>query len=131
MLGAKVSFIAYPFFIPQTNFIKYGAINILEASDIAIMKIIAISQRGRKRDFYDLFWCIKNIASLESLVKKLKEQYPSVAHNYHHILNSLVYFEDAENDPDPELNFAANWNEVKDYFKDEIPKILKKIMELK
>lgn len=130
LFGAKISFIAYPFFIPKQNFIQYGFIKVLHLIDIAVMKIIAISQRGRKRDFFDLYWCVKNIESLENLIKRLKIQYPSVAHNYHHILKSLVYFEDAENDPSPEIFFKATWKNIKDYFKKEIPIITNRIIKL-
>lgn len=130
LLGAKVSFIAYPLFIPKQDFIPYGAIKILHSLDVAVMKIIAISQRGRKRDFFDLYWCAKNIENLEDLVKRLKVQYPTVAHDYHHILKSLVYFEDAESDPDPELNFKVSWEEVKQFFEKEVPVITEKIINL-
>ena len=51
MLKAKVSFIAYPFFVPVEKPHWYGAIRVLDIKDVAVMKIIAISQRGRKRDF--------------------------------------------------------------------------------
>ncbi len=125
-----MSFIAYPFFVPDDEFIKYGAINILSGRDVAVMKIVAISQRGRKRDFFDLYWCVQNIEPLENLIKRLKKQYPSVAHDYHHILNSLVYFADAESDPDPELNFEAKWADVKSYFEAQIPEISKKMLKL-
>ncbi len=131
LFGAKVSFIAYPFFIPAEDFIKHGVINILSARDIAVMKIIAISQRGRKRDFFDLYWCAKNVEPLENTIKRLKKQYPSVAHDYHHILLSMEYFEDAEVDSGPEINFKADWLEVKKYFVNEVPRIMKKLMELK
>jgi predicted nucleotidyltransferase component of viral defense system len=130
LFKAKISFIAYPFFVPKQTMISYGSVKILQPLDIAVMKIIAISQRGRKRDFFDLYWCVKNIESLESLIKRLKVQYPSVAHDYHHILKSLVFFEDAESDPVPELNFKVSWKEVKNYFIKEIPPIMKKIMDL-
>jgi hypothetical protein len=131
LYGAKVSFIAYSLFVPDAEFIKCGAINILSARDIAVMKIIAISQRGRKRDFFDLYWCAKNIEPLEETIKRLKKQYPSVAHDYHHILKSLVYFADAEDDPDPEINFQADWDLVKRYFIKEMPRIMRNIMQLK
>lgn len=75
---------------------------------IAVMKIITISQRGRKRDFFDFYYCVKNIEPLENLIKRLKIQYPSVAHNFHHILKSLIYFKDAENDPEPEIYFKTS-----------------------
>jgi len=128
LFGAKASFIAYPFFIPKQEFIRYGSIKILQPIDIAVMKIIAISQRGKKRDFFDVYWCAKNIESLENIIKRLPVQYPSVAHDFHHILKSLAYFEDAENDPEPEIYFKAGWREVKEFFKKEIPSIANKII---
>ncbi|MDP3882661.1 MAG: nucleotidyl transferase AbiEii/AbiGii toxin family protein [Candidatus Staskawiczbacteria bacterium] len=129
LYGAKMSFIAYPFFVPKQTYLRYGSIKILDPKDIAVMKIIAISQRGRKRDFFDLFWCAQNVEPLENINLKLKEQYPSVAHDYHHILKSLVYFEDAETDPEPEIYFKANWKEIKKFFKKEVPAIAKRIMK--
>ena len=130
LFDAKISFIAYPLFIPKQSYIRYGTINILQPLDIAVMKIIAISQRGKKRDFFDLYWCVNNIEPLENIIKRLPEQYPSVAHDYHHILKSLVYFEDAESDPEPEIYFHANWGMIKDFFIREIPLIARKIMNL-
>ena len=130
LFGAKVSFIVYPFFIPKQDMLRHGTIRVLRSVDIAVMKITAISQRGRKRDFFDLYWCAKNIEQLEDLIKKLKTQYPSVAHDYHHILKSLVYFEDAENDPAPEICFKASWNEVKKFFEKEVPRIMAEVIGL-
>lgn len=128
LLGAKVSFIAYPFFVPKQKPLWYENIRVLDKIDIAVMKITAISQRGKKRDFFDLYWCAENLEPLEEIIKRLKVQYPSVAHNYHHILKSLVYFEDAESDPDPEIYFDADWGKVKRFFTKEIPIIADRLI---
>ena len=40
LMGAKVSFIFYPFFRPAKKLLTYGFIKILEPKDIAVMKII-------------------------------------------------------------------------------------------
>jgi len=128
LLGAKISFIAYPFFIPKQELIKYGTVKIIQPIDVAVMKIIAISQRGRKRDFFDLYWCMKNIEPLEKTMKRLKVQYPSVAHDFHHILKSLVYFVDAEDDPMPEISFKVNWSEVKTFFKKEVAELMRELV---
>ena len=128
--GAKVSFIAYPFFIPKQDFIQYGRVKILQPIDIAVMKVVAVSQRGRKRDFFDLYWCSNNIEPLNNLVRRLKEQYPSVAHDYNHIFLSLVYFEDAESDPKPEIYFGVDWEDVKNFFETKIPQITKELIGL-
>ncbi|MFZ3073688.1 MAG: hypothetical protein WA093_00945 [Minisyncoccales bacterium] len=59
-----------------------------------------------------------------------KKHVATVAHDYHHILKSLTYFDDTKDDPAPELNFKASWDEVRNYFKTEIPKITKIILNL-
>jgi hypothetical protein len=73
---------------------------------------------------------MKNGEVLENAMHRLKDQYPSVAHDYHHILKSLVYFEDAESDPVPEINFKASWKEVKDFFVGQIPRVTKNLVNL-
>lgn len=130
LFKAKVSFIAYPFFIPKQAMINYGSVKILHPLDIAVMKIIAISQRGRKRDFFDLYWCVKNLEPLSDILRKLKKQYPLVAHDYHHILKSLIYFKDAESDPEPEIYFKATWKDVKNFFNNEVSKTTKELIGL-
>ena len=129
LFGAKVSFIAYPFFVPKQKPLWHGTIRVLDRIDIGVMKITAISQRGRKRDFFDLYWCAYNVEPLENIIKRLKVQYPMVAHDYHHILKSMVYFEDAESDPEPEIYFPADWKKVKKFFIKEIPTIAMKIIK--
>ena len=61
LTGAKVSFISYPFFIPHQSFLQYGMVKVLMPRDIGVMKILAMSQRGRKRDFVDLYWLCHNV----------------------------------------------------------------------
>lgn len=123
LLGAKVSFIAYPFFVPKEPVLRYGTVRILPPKDIAVMKIIAISQRGKKRDFVDLYWYAKHQEPLAEILRRLPAQYPTVAHDYHHILKSLTYFEDAEEDPMPKLLFKANWKEIKIFFQTEVARV--------
>lgn len=123
LFGAKISFIAYPFFIPKAPVLRFGAVRILPPEDIAVMKIIAISQRGKKRDFVDLYWYVKHQEPLAEILQRLPEQYPAVAHDYHHILKSLTYFEDAEEDPMPKVLFKANWKEIKNFFQTEVTRL--------
>lgn len=131
LLNAKVSFIAYPFFQASPKRKALGFIRILLPDDIAVMKIIAISQRGRKRDFVDLYWYAKNKEPVSNVITRAIHQYPGQEDNLHHILKSLVYFEDAEEDPMPKLFFEASWKEIKEYFKKEIPRVTKEFLGLK
>lgn len=82
----------------------------IDVKDIAVMKIIAISQRGKKRDFFDLYWYIINREPLLAVLQRVKEQYPKTQHNYHHIIKSLTYFEEAQEDPQPQIFFDATWS---------------------
>ena len=65
LFKAKVSFIAYPFFLPKQDYVRYGTVKILQPQDIAVMKVVAVSQRGRKRDFFNLYWCAHHLEPLE------------------------------------------------------------------
>ena len=113
---AKMSFIAYPFFLPSKEKILCGELSMLLSGDIAVMKIVAISQRGRKRDFVDLFWYARQKEPLGEIIKRTVEKYPGQERNLNHILRSLIYFDDAEDDPMPKLFFKATWKQIKDYF---------------
>lgn len=130
-LGAKMSFIAYPFFVPSTAVCRFGTVRILVPEDVAVMKMIAISQRGRKRDFVDLYWYLMHREPLAAVIRRLPEQYPKVAHDYHHIIKSLTYFVDAEEDEMPACSFRANWRTIKEYFRREVPKVARELLRLR
>ena len=124
----KISLISYPAFKPAEKMYNLGTVCLLTPPDIAVMKIIAISQRGKKRYFFDLYWICQNVESLYESILKVNKQY-LINQNFTHILKSLVYFEDAETDPDPEIYFKASWKEVKKFFTKEITIIAKKIIK--
>src|SRR3989344_268545 len=128
--GAKASFIAYPFFVASGTFTRFGTIKILPAEDIAVMKIIAISQRCRKRDFIDLYWYTQNQEPLETVLSRVQKHYPTKNLNFPHFIKSLTYFAEAEDDPMPTLFFDATWEQVKKYFRAEVPRIARKLIGL-
>jgi hypothetical protein len=125
LFGAKVSFIANPSFVPSKIRIPYGKVRMLTPLDIAVMKVIALSQRGRKRDFFDVYWyCqVDSKKELEDLLRRSLIQYPAQKGNFIHLVKSLVYFEDAEKDPLPQIFFKADWAKVKEYFRTQAKKI--------
>lgn len=128
LMKTQISFIAYPFFVPAGPKLLCGSVRLLMPEDIAVMKIIALSQRGRKRDFVDVYWYCRNRESLNDIVPRVLKQYPGQTHNMPHILKSLTFFDDAEKDPMPELFFSADWKTVRKYFQEEVPKLAKKIL---
>lgn len=126
-MGAKASFIAYPFYKPVRMF-QCGTLRLLSPEDIAAMKIEAISQRGKKRDFVDLYWYAMNCEPLDEVILRSMNQYVKQEHNMPHIIKSLTYFVDAEKDPMPKLFFKADWQTIKGYFQREVPRMARKLL---
>jgi predicted nucleotidyltransferase component of viral defense system len=120
--GTRITFLKYdyPLLFPLKEF---EGIKVADERDIGCMKISAISSRGTKKDFIDLYFLCQKIISLKELLKLFKKKYKSVDYNLMHILKSLVYFEDAEKDPLPKMILPISWEEVKKFFKAEIKKI--------
>ena len=130
--GAKISFIAHPFFEPSAKRLACGTVHMLVPDDIMAMKVLAISQRGRKRDFVDMYWYgAIHRGSLLGAIQRAVVQFPGKQHNIPHLIKSLTYFADAEDDPMPKLNFDAEWEEIKKYFKREMPKVAEELLGLK
>lgn len=120
--GTRVSFLKYDYPL-LFNLKQIKGINVVDLRDIGCMKIDAISSRGMKRDFIDLFFICREAISLKNLLSLFKKKYKSVNYNMMHILKSLAYFEDAENNPIPKMIVHISWQEVKSFFKEEIRKI--------
>lgn len=120
--GIRVSFLKYDYPL-LFNLKQIEGIRIADLRDIGCMKIDAISSRGMKRDFVDLFFICREVISLKNLLSLFKRKYKSVNYNMMHILKSLAYFEDAENNPMPKMIVSASWQEIKNFLKKEIKKI--------
>ena len=92
--------------------------------DIAAMKILAISDRGSKKDFVDLFVLLKTY-SLDNILEFFNEKYKDYNYNMLHILKSLIYFFDADLDPEPIYINPINWVEIKKFIKNIIDEYIK------
>jgi len=112
--GNRVSFLgyAYPVLFP---FEVFGNVPVADLRDIACRKISAIASRGTKRDFIDLYVVSKQYG-LSHLLDLFKSKYAQAQYSIVHILKSLVYFEDAEKDPMPDMLAAISWEQVKRFF---------------
>lgn len=113
--GVKISFFKYPYklLFPKK---EYEGVYIADERDIAAMKILAISGRGSKKDFVDLFVLLKEY-SLEDILGFFDAKYKEYNYNILHILKSLIYFSDADLDPEPVYLKLISWDEVKETIK--------------
>jgi len=117
----QLSFFHYPYKI-LFPFIDYKGIKLADERDIACMKLYAISSRGSKKDFIDLFFILKKY-SLSEIIKLLDKKYENIRYNKLHILKSLTYFTEADNEPMPIMIKETNWKDIKLFFQDLAKKI--------
>ena len=107
----KLSFFEYPYNI-LFPLIDYKRIKVADYRDIACMKLEAISSRGSKKDFVDLYFLLETI-SLTEFLKLFDKKYKGTEYNKLHLLKSLIYFKDAEEEPMPKMIEKISWKEVK------------------
>ena len=79
--------------------------------DIAAMKLAAITGRGSKKDFIDLYFLLKEM-SLATMLQQYLHKYNDGS--LFLVIKSLVYFEDAELEEMPDMLYPLNWQTVKD-----------------
>jgi len=120
---AKMSFIAYPFFNPS-SFLQCGSVRMVMPRDIAAMKIDAVSSRGSRKDFVDIYFLLQKY-TLSELMGFFERKYKNIQFNKLHILKSLVFFEDAEFEPMPMMIQTVGWEDVKRKIREETTAMLK------
>jgi hypothetical protein len=118
--GVRISFFYYGY-TPLFPFVKFENINLADERDIAAMKIDAISSRGGKKDFIDIYFLLEKY-SLRELIDFFEKKYKDIEYNKLHIFKSLVYFEDAENEPMPRMIKEVEWDVVKKIIADKVKK---------
>jgi hypothetical protein len=114
--GTKISLFhyAYPLLEDTADF---QGLRIASLLDIGCMKIDAISSRGTKRDFVDLFFALRKLGlDLEKFLSQFEKKYGPDSFNQYHVLKSLVYFEDADKEPDPDMLVDFSWTAMKRFF---------------
>jgi len=60
---------------------------------------------------------------LTELLAFYNKKYGKLASNFIHIQKSLVFFDDAESDAMPRMLKKVEWEEVKQYFENEVKKL--------
>ncbi len=115
--GVKVSLFKYEYeFLERT--IPCQGIPLAGILDIASMKVIAISQRGTRRDFVDLYVILQEMP-FHKIADHMIRRFGKERINPVHIGKSLVYFSDAESDPEPAYLKGKEipWEKIKKFFR--------------
>lgn len=107
----KLQFLEYPYPLLE-NITNWNGILLSSVLDIACTKLQTISMRGSKKDFIDLFFILDRY-SLDEIFLNLEKKYSQTNYNQAHILKSLVYFSDADEQPMPRMHKQVSWDEIK------------------
>ncbi|MGH7224966.1 MAG: nucleotidyl transferase AbiEii/AbiGii toxin family protein [Gemmataceae bacterium] len=97
---------------------------VADLRDIACMKVTAIAGRGTKRDFVDLYVAARQLGGLKAVLDWFSQKYAAANYSRPHILKSLTFFSDAEQEPTPDMLVPCDWEAVKRYFIMEAPRLL-------
>lgn len=91
--------------------LQIGNIRLAGLKDIAAMKIAAVTGRGSKKDFVDLYFLLKKF-SFNEIISFYKKKYSDAS--IYLAIKSLLYFEDADKEPPLNMLIEVPWQEVKD-----------------
>ncbi|MCM8767995.1 MAG: hypothetical protein NC816_06725 [Candidatus Omnitrophica bacterium] len=112
-------FYPYPLLKPLK---KLELVKIASLEDILCMKINAIISRGSRKDFIDSYFIMKTLKI--SGVKAI-EFFKKKFGNYDEIMikKAIIYFEDAEKEPEFPTLKKVKWSEIREFFIKEFAKI--------
>ena len=107
--GIKVDIVnySYPWLAP---IVLDEGIRMAALEDIAAMKIAAITQRGSKKDFIDLYFLLK-VFSLEDILHFYEQKITDS--NEWMALRSMAFFQDADVQPTPLVLKGVSWESIK------------------
>ena len=110
--GVRTSFLEYPHPTLASS-LKWEEVGCQIASldDLAAMKLLAVDQRGAKRDFVDIHAIATRGLSLVKMLELYLRKF--AVEDVTRVLYSLTYFEDAEHGPMPKMLSNIVWEQVK------------------
>lgn len=114
--GIKVDLVnyRYPWLYPSLNLEN---LRMADQRDIAAMKLNAISGRGSKKDFIDLYFLLTKY-SLSEMIGYYNKKFEDGSEFL--VLKSLTYFDDADLDETPKMYNPIDWDEIKLSIKKEV-----------
>jgi predicted nucleotidyltransferase component of viral defense system len=119
--NVKVDWIHHPFELLKPIELDDG-INFFSIEDVSAMKLFALTKRGSKKDFFDVFQLAKDLGP-KQIIENFSMKYGE--DKIWMMQLGLTYFEDADKEEDPLLlSPNLSWREVKKYMKQTFSKLL-------
>ena len=112
--GVKTSLFYYKY--PSIGDLTlYNGLQIASLKDLAAMKLDAVTSRGTKRDFIDLYFLTKEYGA-DLMLDFYDQKYGNLEERELLIRKALVYFKEADGDEMPNMLVPVEWNKVKSFF---------------
>lgn len=111
----KIDLLKYPY-PPIDAEVRADGIRMLSPKDIAPMKLSAVTNRGRKRDFVDVYVLLQHF-DLKTMVGWYVHK---CGGDPFMLRQSLTYFDDAEHDTDLKMLFQIRWETIKKRIEEEV-----------
>ncbi|MBO9614820.1 MAG: nucleotidyl transferase AbiEii/AbiGii toxin family protein [Dyadobacter sp.] len=93
--------------------------------DVVAMKLGAVAGRGAKKDFWDIY-ALSSKFTIKEMMDYYVQKYP--ASDPGQIVRSLVYFNDADQQPDPVDLLAVSWAAVKTNLREHVKSYMNSIL---
>lgn len=120
-----VDLVAYPYELLEPPVVGPSGMPTAGLRDLAAMKLSAISRRGIRRDFWDLFAIVSSGLSLAEAGDAYWARFGRSGADLYHVERALTWFEDAERDVVwPAGLTPRRWNEIKRFFRKKAPELL-------
>ncbi len=99
--------------------VNIKGIQLASIEDISAMKVVAISQRGRQRDFIDIYYLINKLG-LDKIISITEKKYPEL--DRYNALRGLLYFSDADKDREIsriKTSKDISWQKIKKFIQNQ------------
>jgi hypothetical protein len=113
--GVSFSLFRYPYRL-LGPLAEWSGTALASLSDLAAMKLAAVADRNKRRDFVDVYFLMRRFAPLADLIALFQKKYPRVS--VLHLVRSLGYFEEADTERALRLLQTVRWTEVKQAIRD-------------
>jgi len=124
--GIHISNFYYPYKLLKKP-LNWKGVLIASAEDIAAMKILAISQRGKRRDFIDMYYLI-SMFGLGPILEMTERKFPEF--DIYNGLRGLIFFSDADEDREVKrvkvFGRGPSWKKIKKFIEKKVFEYQKK-----
>lgn len=111
---------SYPLVDETLNYLN---VNLASPKDISAMKLSAITGRGTKKDYIDLYFLAKEKYQFEQMFAFYDQKYGVLEANKMAIVKALQYFEDVDLSEMPVMLKSLDWEEVKKFLRDQAARL--------